>query len=291
MEEIKKILIQARFEMKRNWLKAMQLLEDGQESYPDCEDIALELAQLHILQKRFADAIKVCQKTLLFKHNDQLCYLIGCCFLNLGEYEIAVDYLERVRDEFPEHLYNKAVALARCNRFDEAIMLTEKVMSYRVKSPVPHLLLAELFFIKKEYAKSVEICDQVERIYGASGELYFMRGMSWRAQNNIIRAYWDFHEAEKFKIFNPEYYRNYGLVAEGIGKTEKAIGLLKEAIRLAPGNVGAYMELFRLYLANNLLLEASTLLKQARSTLPESFPLTVMYNRVIDRLQDADHYE
>jgi len=288
MEAVKKILIQARYEKSRNWLKARKLMEDGLQAFPGNEILTQELALLYVTQKKYNEAIKVCQKSLLIEHSDQLCYVIASCFLNLHEYQIAVDYFDRINKEFPEHLYNKAVALARCRRYDEAVTLAEKVLDYKVKSPVPSLFLAELSFIQKDYMKTVRICNQVEKRFGVSGELYFMRGMAWRALKNILRAYWEFHKAENFHVKNPEYYRIYGLVAEGIGKTEKAIELFGEAISRAPENVGAYMELFRLYLSNNMLEEATELLFKARDTLPESFPLTVMYNRVIDRLHDAE---
>lgn len=288
MEEIKTLLVEARHARRSNWLKCKLLLEEGIRQYPENRELAIELAHVYISKQKFSDAIRVCQKALLFNHDDNLCYIIASCFLNLREYAIALDYFDRIQSEFPEHLYNKAVALARCNRYDESIKLTKRVLDYRVKSVVPYLFLAELYLIKKDYKRSISICDRIESSFGLSGEVFFLRGLCWQSLGNQLRAYWDFHRGEIFRINKPEYYRNYGIVAEGIGKTEKAIELFKQAIEMAPESVGSYMELFRLYLSNNMLLEASDLLKKARNTLPESFPLTLMYNRVIDRLHQTD---
>lgn len=289
MESSKEIIYQARYAKRHNWLQARNILERGLEENPGSEELAYELAMLYFNRNQFKLAIKACQRALLFESSDRLNYLSASSFLNLREYEIAIDYFNRIKEEFPEHLYNKAVALARLKRYEEAITLTEKVLSYGVKSQVPYVFLGELHYLKKEYKETINICNKAENIYGPSGELHFLRGMSWRALQNVLKAYWDFHKAEVFKIRNTEYYRNYGLVAEGLGKIEKAISLFRESIKCSPESIASYMELFRLYLSNDMLIEASSLLKQAKNSLPESFPLTVMYNRVLDKLQESNH--
>ena len=287
MDEKKELLIQARFEEKRNWLKARKILSNGLKKSPESAELALELAKLYSKRKQYRRAISVCQNTLLYTDNEELLITIANCFLSMREYHVAVSYYKRIKRKSPELFYNRAVALARTKQFDEAVKYARYVLDYDVKSAVPHILLGELYFNKKEFNTAVKCCNQAEAIGGLSSEICFLRGMCWLAQQNYLKAYWDFHKGEIFKMRNPEYYRSYGIVCEGIGKTDKAIELLQEAIKIAPERPGAYLELIRVFLKHNMLDAAGELLQAARSSLPEDFPLAMMYNRIIDRLTEG----
>jgi len=272
-----------------NWLQAEKLLLDNLRKYPESEELAIELADIYFGKKYYRRAINICQNALLYSDNEELINIIANSFLCLGEYQIALSYYNRLQNESPELLYNKAVTLARTGQLDEAIEIARRVTEYNIKSPVPYILLAELYFYKKDFKRAVSCCSQAQSIAGISGDICYLRGMAWLAQKNILKAYWDFHQGEIFSIENPEYYRSYGIVCEGIGKTDKAIELLKKAILLAPDKPGSYLELFRIYLMNNMLELATELLHKARSSLPEDFPLTIMYNQIIGRLTESHH--
>lgn len=287
MDDIKELLIKARFAKKKNWLKAQKILSEGLKKHPDSAEIALELANLYFMKKRYRQALNVSQNTLLYTESEELLIFIANCFLSMREYHVAVSYYDRIKRKSPELYYNRAVALARTKQFDEAEKYARNVLDYDVKSPVPHILMGEIYFNKKEFNQSIKCCNQAEAIGGLSSEICFLRGMSWLAQQNYLKAYWDFHKGEIFNMKNPEYYRSYGIVCEGIGKTDKAIELLQKAIKLAPDRPGAYLELIRVYLLHNMLDSVGELLHAARNSLPEDFPLAMMYNRIIDRLTEG----
>ncbi|MCF7913334.1 MAG: tetratricopeptide repeat protein [Candidatus Cloacimonetes bacterium] len=287
MEEIKKVLVKARHARKINWLKAQKLLSESLKIYPESAELAIELADIYFQQRLYRQAINTCQTALLYTDNEELLIIIANCFLSMREYHIANSYFQRVKQESPELLYNQAVSLARTKQFEEAIRIAQKVVDYRIKSPVPYILLAELYYNQKEYHKAISCCNQAQVIAGLSSDVCFLRGMSWLAQQNLLKAYWDFHQGEIFKIGNSEYYRSYGIVCEGIGKTDKAIELLRKAIDIAPQKPGAYLELIRIYLVHNMLDSAGELLAAARNSLPEDFPLAIMYNRIIDGLTQS----
>jgi len=287
MDEIRKILVKARHDRKVNWLQAQKLLSESLKKYPESAELTIELADIYFQKKRYRQAINVCQTALLSIDNEELIIIIANSFLSMREYHIANSYFQRIKQESPEILYNRAVTLARTKQFDEAIRYAQKVVAYKIKSPVPYILLAELYFNKKEYRKAINCCNRAEDISGLSSEVCFLRGMSWLAEQNLLKAYWDFHRGEMFKMQNSEYYRSYGIVCEGIGKTNKAIELLQRSIEIAPQKPGAYLELFRLFLAHNMLDSAGELLQTARNSLPEDFPLAIMYNKIIDRLTES----
>lgn len=286
METVKEILVRARNLKRTNWLQAERILKQGLKEYPASEELYLELSELYFQKKYYRRAINICQNALLHSRNDIFINRIGNCFLSLKEYHISLNYFEKIENVTPEQLYNKAVALAKLNRIDEALEAAFEVLEFHVKSPVPYILLGELYFNKKEFSRTVHYLDQAQKISGLSGDICFLRGMAWMGQKNLLKAYWDFHQGEVFKIQNPDYYRSYGIVCEGIGKLGKAIDLLRRAIELAPTRPGAYLELLRIYLMNSMLKAASDLMDQAREALPGDFPLTMMYNQIIDKLVD-----
>lgn len=287
MEAVKEILTKVRYTRKMNWLHAEKLLKENLKRFPQSVELSLELADLYFKKKYYRRSISVSQNALLFSDRDEFIRNTANCFLALREYHLSLNYFNRVKKETPEQLYNKAIALARLKRLDESIKTAHKVIEYNLKSPVPYILLAELHFNKKEFKKTIYYCDQAESITGLCGDICFLRGMAWMAEKNLLKAYWDFHLGEVFDLKNPDYYRSFGIVCEGIGKTPKAIELLLKAIKLAPGRPGAYLELLRIYLLNNMLEDATDLLQQARDSLPGDFPLTMMYNQIIDRLTEG----
>jgi len=289
MNDIKEILVKANYARKSNWLQAEKILQDGLEMYPQSDELSVELADLYFRNRYYRQAIKTCQSALMYHDRNDLIKIIANSFLSLKEYRIAIDYYQKISNEKPEILYNMAVAYARLNKHEKAIELINKVIEYDIKTPVPYILLAELYLSTKKYKEVISCCNRAESISGISGDILFIRGMAWLAQKNLLKAYWDFHLGEGFKISNPEYYRSYGIVCEGIGKTDQAISLLKKAIDYAPDRPGSYLELFRIYFSNNMLTEATDLLQQARDALPSDFPLTIMYNQIIDRLTESHH--
>ncbi len=214
MEEIKRILVKVWYDRNRNWLQAEKSLQDNLHKYPESVELAIELADIYFGKKYYRRAINICQNALLHSDNEELINIIANSFLSLQEYQIALSYYNRLQKESPELLYNKAVALARTRQIDEAIEIARKVTEYNIKSPVPYILLAELYFNKKDFKMAVSSCTQAQNIAGISGDICYLRGMAWLAQKNILKAYWDFHQGEIFSIENPEYYRSYGIVCE-----------------------------------------------------------------------------
>jgi tetratricopeptide (TPR) repeat protein len=286
MEEIKKVIVKARHNRQINWLLAQKSLRDCLDMNPRSVELARELADLYYWNKKYRGAIAVCREALGYNEDETLTFIMANSFICIHDYTVALRYFNKLNHETPEILYNKAISYSRLGRADEAIHCAEKLIGYNLKTAVPYVLMAEMYLLRKDYKKVISSCRTAQSIAGLSGEICFLMGMAWLAQKNLLKAYWEFHLGEAFNYENPDYYRSYGIVCEGIGKTDKAIELLRRAISINPRRPEPYLELISIYLVNDRYELAHGLLLQAKKDLPDSFSVNILYSQMLDKLRN-----
>ncbi|HPR17151.1 MAG TPA: hypothetical protein PLD62_02785 [Candidatus Cloacimonadota bacterium] len=287
MNNIDNILWQVKFLKNSNWLGARNLLRDGIRDYPDDENLKFALAELYQSKQLFRKAIAEYQNLLPFTEQKNLVnFRIANCFLSLAEYRMALNYYNLLLEDTPEMLYNKAFTLSKLNRINEAIEVMEKIFSfnYTVNSELPNILLAELYYTLREFDKALYYLDLAQKNFGKRSSIFYLRGLIYINQQNWLKAYIEFGDAAKLQLQTPHFYKNFGLVCEKIGKTSQAIELFLKSIQISPTDPGGYIELLKIYLTEDRIMEAYSLAQHAKRNIPYSITLSMLYDQILQKI-------
>lgn len=287
MEQIENVLWQVSFLKKKNWLKARKLLLEAIEVYPQDIELKKTLAELYMLKRLYKKAVHLYQRALLIEPEQPMIrFQLGNCFLSLLEYKLALNYYDQIEETFAELLYNKAFALARLNKTDEAVEVLESMLRIpaNINSELPYIFLAELHYTRREFDKTIDYLMIAEKAFGRKGSIHYLRGLTYLNQENWLKAYLEFENAAKLKIDTPHFLKNHGLAAEKIGKTVQAIDLMLQSIKKAPLDSGGYIELIKIYLAHERVMEAYSIAQHARKNIPFSITLSMLYDQILRRV-------
>jgi tetratricopeptide (TPR) repeat protein len=287
MDRIDNLLWQIKFEIKHNWLKAKNILRKEIEENPGNTKLQTTLADLYQSKRLFRKAITEYQKVLPnTQHRNAILYRIGNCFLALNEFKLAFSYYDQIPDDFPELFYNKAFSLSKLNRQDEAIEVLKKMfsMNFQITSEMPYIFLAELHYTRREFDKAIYYLDIAEKNFGKKGSIFYLRGLTYFNLKNWLKAFIEFQNADKLKVSTAHFYKNFGLSCEKIGKTTKAIDLFLRSIKLAPLDAGSYIELIKIYLGHERVMEAYSIAQHAKKNIPYSITLSMLYDQILQRL-------
>lgn len=285
MDKIENILLQVKYHKNSQWLQMRNLLLDSIASYPSEISLKKVLADLYMKQKLFTKAIKLYQEILETEVTDPYIYLkLGNCFLFIKEYLLALDYYEKANIKLPEIKYNKAYALSKIGKTNESIRIMKGLLNKHTFSEAPFIFLSELYFSQKKYNKALETLKKAEIKYGKKGDLFYLKGLAYYHKGQWLKSYIELQRAEKMKVENFQFFRNFGLVCEKIGKSDQAITNLLKSIKLSPTSATTYLELIKIYLTHDMIMEAYTLIQHAKRNVPFSISLSILYNQILQRI-------
>jgi len=285
MDKVDNVLWQVKYYKSKQWLNIRNLLLECIEQYPDDLRLKKALAELYMKQKLYVKAIKIFQEILEEDDLDPITYLkIGNCFLFLKEYVLAKEYFEKSKIELPEMTYNKAFALSKIGEIDLSIKIMKQLLISHSYSVAPFIFLAELYFTKKKYGPALEYLNKAEKMFGKQANLFYLKGLAYFHQKKWIQSYIELEKTDKMKTEDHQFYRNYGLVCEKIGKTKKAIANLLKSIKLSPTSASTYMELIKLYLDHDQVMEAYSIIQHAKRNVPFSISLSFLYNQILQKI-------
>jgi tetratricopeptide (TPR) repeat protein len=295
MDKIENILLQVKYHKNSQWLQVRNLLLESIEKYPTEISLKKVLANLYMKQKLYTKAIKLFQEILETEGSDPYTYLkLGNCFLFIKEYLLALDYYDKSTFQLPEIKYNKAYALSKIGKTDESIKIMKELLLQHTFSEAPFIFLSELYFTQNKYNKALDTLKKAEIKYGKRGDLFYLKGLAYYHKGNWLQSYIELQRAEKMKVENYQFYRNFGLVCEKIGKTDQAISNLLKSIKLSPTSATTYLELIKIYLTHDMIMEAYTLIQHAKRNVPFSISLSILYNQILQRinkLSEKMHYK
>ena len=169
-------------------------------------------------------------------------------------------------------------------------MIPRSLLKYLIEkyqtSDIPYLFLSEIYFSKGNFLFAIKYVDIAEKKFGKKGVFHYLRAASYSHLEKWLKAYLEFTESEKYQIDFPHFLRSYAIAADKIGKSEKAIELLKRNIIKEPDDSISYIELIKIYLARDMVKEAYEILKEAKSSLSFSFPLTILSEKINRKLKN-----
>ena len=113
-------------------------------------------------------------------------------------------------------------------------------------------------------------------------------GLAFSNLNNFLKAYVEFEYAEKLKVSSANFYKNYALACHKIGKTDKAIELLMNGIKLNPFDPIVYIELIQLYMEHDRYIEAFSIAQLSHKNVPYSVTLSMLYDKILKYLDERD---
>ncbi|PID27501.1 MAG: hypothetical protein CSB55_08940 [Candidatus Cloacimonadota bacterium] len=289
--EYKKYIWQAQFEKKTNWLKAVTTLKQATDLFPEEYELYFELGQLFYERKLFPEAIEYFQKAIeIFPSYTNIYFKIANCYLALKEENLAIYYYDKIKDNYPEALYNKAVALLGKNKTGEVIQTLEELLLLNPDTETPYFFLSEQYLMNRQYEKALKTLSSAEALFGSQGRVNFFKGISYSAQKQWIKAYYEFQKCEKMKFNGQGFYRAYAVASEKIGKFEQSINLFKHAIEETPTNLPLYLDLINTYISRNMIKEAYKTVLQAKKIKPYSSPVSLIYNKLKKMLEEKKEY-
>ena len=252
MADFKNIIYQVRFLTKGNWLKAVQLLEEEIAKYPDAKELYLELGQIYYQKGSHKKSLENFQHALkLDTENTQINFKIGTIYLEMNEPKLAIYYYERIKEEFPDSLYNKALAYEKLNRFDEAIDALVDLVEYPNVIANAYYFLIELLIAISHIDDAFEYLVRAEKLFGKTPQISYLYGICHTKQNNWFLAYNELLLALPTYKDSGKLHHMLGISADNIGMTDKAINHLKDAICLKQNVKNIFIDLLTILSKNN----------------------------------------
>jgi protein O-GlcNAc transferase len=266
---VRNLLIQAECLMRKNWLEAVNLLENSLKEYPSEKEIYDLIGDIYSQEHLYQKAIDNYQKALTFdKKNSQFLFKIGNAYLSLDEPRLSIYYFEQIHEFVPEALYNKAIALTQMGRIEESIdALSQMLKKTNPLSDLPYTFLAEQLIQLHQYGKALKVLNEAGKRYGPNPNIQLMKGFCHYYSKNWLKAYVAFRESEKSNWHSAAYYHAKGICSEEIGRYEEAETCLRKCIELEPHVPKYYEDLVKLLDLEGKQDAILPLLKQARKTL------------------------
>lgn len=279
------IIWKAKYLQKKNWLSAVKVLKEGIEEFPDNGELHEELGKVYSNKKLYKKAIEHYQKALNTSANtNNLNFKIGNAYLSLKKARLAINYYNKIEENFPEAMYNKAIALTNINKRKESIIILQTIVEKFPKTQIAYYFLVEQLLYEKRYKEAVSYLENAENHFGKLGKILFFKGLNYYYMKNWIKAYTEFIKAEKLKFDHAKYYQVYGLCAEKIGNTAQAIELLGKAINKDPFNSNIYIDLTNILFIHDRPYEALKIIKTAQKIDPSSILVRLTVNRILRSL-------
>lgn len=281
-KKVTNILWQAKMQLNTNWLESKRILQTGLDEFPRNIELLLFLAEVYFSKKLFRKAIGVYHEILKIEpDNENAIFQIANSFMVINEFKLAISYYDRLYANFPELLYNKAYAYSKVGRNEKSIEILENIFNFKISSLLPYIFLAELYFLAGRHEDSIKTLEKAQQKFGKRGNISYLKGLAYYNLKNVLKAYVEFETAARLKVKSANFYKNYALTCDKIGKTEKAIELLMDGIKKNPFDPVVYIELIQIYLEHDRYGEAFSVAELAKKNVPFSVTLSMLHDKIV----------
>lgn len=289
LKKLNNILWQAKMHLNTNWLEAKRVLQTGLEEFPKNTELLLFMAEIYFSKRLFRKAVGVYHEILRIEpDNETAIFQIANAFMAINEYKLAINYYDMLYDNFPELLYNKAYAYSKVGRNERSIEILENIFNFKISSLLPYIFLAELYFLAGRHEDSINTLEKAQQKFGKRGNICYLKGLAYYNLKNVLKAYMEFESADKLNVRSANFYKNYALTCNKIGKIEKAIELLEDGIKKNPFDPIVYIELIQIYLEHDRYEEAFSIAQISQKNLPYSVTLTMLYDKILKYREEMD---
>lgn len=267
--KIQNLILRAETLAKKNWIQAINLLEDALIEYPSNNRLYLALGDIYARANQYRKALTHFQSALAQDPtNKHLTLHVGNCYLALSEYSLALVYYDKVDDLPLEILYNKAIALAYQGQLQDSIQLLQRFIRSMDNSISVFYLLIELYIRVQELDQACHYIEIAEKKWGKQSHLLLLKAVVHAKREVWLTAYHAFMEHDRCEpIHNSDHLYTYAVCADKLGLSIIAIEILKRGLEDNPYSAMVYEDLVRILLQIGDYDEAYRILKKAKSKL------------------------
>ena len=254
MENINNILYQARFYIKTNWLHAVKILEDALKENPEEIDLYLELADIYYQRDAFKKTLEYYQKVLKLDEDHSLArFKIGNIYLELHEPKLAIFHYDKIKEDYPEALYNKAIAYRNMQKPDEAVKILKALTKHPVKMICAFKYLAELLLMFGKTKEAFRYINEAETVFGKNSTIHYLKGLAYSQEKNYIASYTEYMKVLSDAAEFPQIHRLLGRASELLGHLPNALKHFKDAIYNRNGESGEIYDFVEFVLKHKIV--------------------------------------
>jgi Flp pilus assembly protein TadD/4-amino-4-deoxy-L-arabinose transferase-like glycosyltransferase len=181
--------------------------------------------------------------------------------------------LAGVRTDNPaQELARRGEVYLRQNRDTEALRILERSFGMEPRITTA-LLLAEAYLRHDRSEEAIPLYLKVADARPRDPDVHFNLGVAYLNLQRYDDATNAFRMALRLHPGRAATWVNLGAALEGRGMHDRAESAYDKAIELAPGDEGAYLRLSSLYLDQDRLPDALSLLERGRDRIPGSYDL------------------
>lgn len=219
--------------------KAISVLQDYLEQFPDNELANFELAATYTYVKKYSEAIQRLEKVLsLNAFNPEAYFQLGLNHKYLGDTTKAISLYMKATEQDPDHYdaFMQLGLLFSSRGNDMATDYFQNALRIDQESTEALYGIARFYQQKHHYKEAIEwyrklifVDTQYEQAYYNLGFIYYELDSIQSAYNNFVRAI----------SVQPDYAAAYfgrGFMAEEMGRPEEARTCYLQALKLDPEN-------------------------------------------------------
>ncbi len=262
----------------------------GQQAEP-----ALVQAQALVDQGRFSEAQQAVTQFLEAHHDSaDAHYLLAFILFREGNPKASLaEYQEAGRYRAPGALDLEAIGgdYFLLEDYTAADAWFTKSLALNPGDPRARYYLGRAKYNEKRFAEAVEAFTECLRSNSKNAKAADYLGLSYERLGKIEEALAAYRvavslESERLKDAAP--FLDLGALLAGNNQAGEAVGYLRQAVQIAPGNERAHEELGKAFLAQNRLDEAQAELEKAAALEPDKAPLHFLMAQVYRRRGLAD---
>lgn len=210
-------------------------------------DKSVRLAFQYYQAGNFPQAKEIC--TEIGKEQpdrEDICFLLGIVHAQLGEYDLAIQSLDRA---LQLNVGNADACLAmgaayqKKGLYDEAVNYYQKALGIDPDFAEAYENIGDIFLAKKQFDEAVTCYKNAIQYFPHSAEIHSSLGSIFREKRQFDLATFHYRTALQFKPDCAEAYRNLGIIFHEQRRFDEAIRYYRKALEFSPDLVGAQMDL------------------------------------------------
>ncbi|MEZ5426956.1 MAG: tetratricopeptide repeat protein [Pyrinomonadaceae bacterium] len=262
---------------------------------PDFPGVARNLGIINFREKRFAEAIEPLKIQLDGNPGDNLVrQMLGASYHFTGDYGRAAATLKPIAsllNSDPELAFFYGISLVQLEKFDEARPVFDSLANAAQQNPNGLYYAAQGFMYLGDYERAVREFSSVLALSPEKPKANFFKGQSLIRLNRFDEAEAAFREELRLNPIDESSKYHLALtLIERKERTDEAISLLQDAIRLKPGYADAHYQLGKIYIEKG---ETERAIEQLESAVRSDdqkdyihYQLSIAYRKA-SRMEDA----
>ena len=173
---------------------------------------------------KISEAQKIYLDLLKEEENDKLYFLLGTSYLQLKQFDKAIEYLNRsieINPNLPNSYNNRGIVFSELKKFEKAIIDYDKVISLNPKFLEAHLNKAISLKNIKKFSEAKECFENCIKLDSLNPKVYLNLGNLLKEMKNLNEAKDAYEKAINLKNDYAEPYEGRGDIFQELSKVNK----------------------------------------------------------------------